>query len=395
MLQHFHVNTPLLESVSMSKMAGTAVYLKMENCQPSGSFKIRGVGHLCQQVGAPSLCLDPLCLSAADALCVVAARQPLQGSRVFFRWERWDGRSLRGPEDGAAGDRGGAVLHPPTGGPQAAGAGRRRQGRREGQSHPESGPWVLTEDVVSFRSVSPRSTSGGARPAVPLTSDPWMLVVSNRQVWDDANAEALRLAETEQLTFVPPFDHPLLWEGHASVVAEAAAALGPGARPGAVLLSVGGGGLLCGVVCGLKDAGWADVPVIAMETVGADCFNAAIKAGELVTLDDITSEAKCLGAKTVCRRAFELSQSGEATIISELVTDQEALRAVQMFLDEERVLVEMACGAALAAIYSGLIPRLQAQGRLPTPLRPLLVIVCGGSSINMEQLISLQQKLQS
>uniref|UniRef100_A0A3B5KXN4 L-serine ammonia-lyase n=1 Tax=Xiphophorus couchianus TaxID=32473 RepID=A0A3B5KXN4_9TELE len=191
---HFHVNTPLLESVSMSKMAGTAVYLKMENCQPSGSFKIRGVGHLCQQVG---------------------------------------------------------------------------------------------------------------------------------------------------------------------------------------------------------DAGWADVPIIAMETVGADCFNAAIKAGELVTLDDITSEAKCLGAKTVCRRAFELSLSGEATIISELVTDQEALRAVQMFLDEERVLVEMACGAALAAVYSGLIPRLQAQGRLPTPLRPLLVIVCGGSSINMEQLISLRQKLQS
>ncbi|PWA16560.1 hypothetical protein CCH79_00004328 [Gambusia affinis] len=276
------------------------------------------------------------------------------------------------------------------------------------------------------------------------------------KVWDDANAEALRLAETEQLTFVPPFDHPLLWEGHASVVAEVAAALGPGARPGAVLLSVGGGGLLCGVVRGLKDAGWADVPVIAMETVGADCFNAAIKAGELVTLDDITSEAKCLGAKTVCRRAFELSQSGEATIISELVTDQEALRAIQMFLgqwlpavhnpallpvlkgvcwfcvpDEERVLVEMACGAALAAVYSGLIPRLQAQGRrpprlllfllficfvkeaevrtravsssciqnltcrLPTPLRPLLVIVCGGSSINMEQLISLQQKLQS
>lgn len=72
------------------------------------------------------------------------------------------------------------------------------------------------------------------------------------------------------------------------MVAEVAAALGPGARPGAVLLSVGGGGLLCGVVRGLKDAGWADVPVIAMETVGADCFNAAIKAGELVTLDDIT-----------------------------------------------------------------------------------------------------------
>lgn len=55
-----------------------------------------------------------------------------------------------------------------------------------------------------------------------------------------------------------------------------------------MLLSVGGGGLLCGVVQGLKDVGWIDVPVIAMETMGADCFNAAVKAGKVVTLEDIT-----------------------------------------------------------------------------------------------------------
>ncbi|KAF0044598.1 hypothetical protein F2P81_003756, partial [Scophthalmus maximus] len=179
------------------------------------------------------------------------------------------------------------------------------------------------------------------------------------KVWDDANAEALRLAETEGLTYVPPFDHPLLWQGHASVISEVAASLGTSVKPGAVVVSVGGGGLLCGIVQGLKDASWADVPIVAMETVGADCFNAAVKAGRRVTLDDITSEAKCLGAKTVCQRAFEYSQCSELTIISELVTDQQALRAVETFLDEERVLVEMACGAALAAVYSGVICRLQ------------------------------------
>lgn len=72
------------------------------------------------------------------------------------------------------------------------------------------------------------------------------------------------------------------------MIAEIAASLGPGAKPGAVLLSVGGGGLMCGVVQGLRDVGWMDVPIIAMETVGADCFNAAVRAGKLVTLDDIT-----------------------------------------------------------------------------------------------------------
>ena len=51
---------------------------------------------------------------------------------------------------------------------------------------------------------------------------------------------------------------------------------------------VGGGGLLCGVIQGMKQVGWTDVPVIAMETNGADSYNQAVKAGKLVTLPDIT-----------------------------------------------------------------------------------------------------------
>lgn len=58
MAKPFHLNTPLLESVGMSKRAGTTVYLKMENSQPSGSFKIRGIGHFCQQVGASRVSVD-------------------------------------------------------------------------------------------------------------------------------------------------------------------------------------------------------------------------------------------------------------------------------------------------------------------------------------------------
>lgn len=84
--------------------------------------------------------------------------------------------------------------------------------------------------------------------------------------------------------------------GHATLISEVAASLGPAVKPGAVLLSVGGGGLLCGIVQGLEDVGWLDVPIIAMETVGADCFNAAVKAGKLVTLDDITRS----GSKVRC-----------------------------------------------------------------------------------------------
>lgn len=322
MAKHFHVNTPLLESVSMSKRVGTTTYLKMENSQPSGSFKIRGIGHLCEQLAKQSK--GVVCSSGGNAGMAAA----------------YVARKMGVP----------ATIVVPCSSPQL---------------------------------VVQRLQDQGA--TVKITG----------RVWDDANAEALRLAETEGLTYVPPFDHPLLWQGHGSMITEVAESLGPGVRPGAVLVSVGGGGLLCGVIQGLKDVGWTEVPIIAMETVGADCFNAAVKAGRVVTLEDITSEAKCLGAKTVCTKAFEYSQGSELTIISETVTDQQALQAVETFLDEERVLVEMACGAALAAVYSGLIRRLQDEGRLPTPLGPLLVIVCGGSSIDMKQLADLKHKLQT
>ncbi|XP_061600454.1 serine dehydratase-like [Cololabis saira] len=322
MAEHFHLNTPLLESVGMSKRLGTTVYLKMENSQPSGSFKVRGIGHLCQQLAGQSK--GVVCASGGNAgmaAAYVARKMGVPATVVV----------------------------------------------------PSSSPQLVVQ----------RLQDEGA--AVKIVG----------KVWDDANAEALRLADSEGLTFVPPFDHPLLWQGHATMMAEVAASLGAGEKPGAVLLSVGGGGLLCGVIQGLKDVGWMDVPVVAMETVGADCFNAAIKAGKMVTLPDITSEAKCLGAKTVCKQAFEYSQRSDLTVISELVTDRQALQAIQTFLDEERVLVEMACGAALAAVYSGLIHRLQDEGRLPTLLRPLLVIVCGGSSISLDQLTSLKHKLHT
>lgn len=48
--EHFHTATPLLESWALSQVAGTTVLLKCENVQPTGSFKIRGIGHFCQEV---------------------------------------------------------------------------------------------------------------------------------------------------------------------------------------------------------------------------------------------------------------------------------------------------------------------------------------------------------
>lgn len=75
-------------------------------------------------------------------------------------------------------------------------------------------------------------------------------------------------------------------EGHASLVRELKDSLE--AKPGAIVVAVGGGGLLAGVVAGLHQVGWQDIPIIAAETQGAHSFHEALKAGRLVTLPDIT-----------------------------------------------------------------------------------------------------------
>jgi hypothetical protein len=43
-----HIDTPLLESSAMTVRAGQSVWLKMDALQPSGSFKLRGIGHACE-----------------------------------------------------------------------------------------------------------------------------------------------------------------------------------------------------------------------------------------------------------------------------------------------------------------------------------------------------------
>ncbi|CAM1154523.1 SDSL (predicted), partial [Pycnogonum litorale] len=76
-------------------------------------------------------------------------------------------------------------------------------------------------------------------------------------------------------------------------------------KPGCFVLSVGGGGLLCGITEGLHRVGWSDVPVICMETIGADCFTKSVDANRRVRLKEITSIAKTLGADMVCEQAMK------------------------------------------------------------------------------------------
>jgi L-serine/L-threonine ammonia-lyase len=188
-------------------------------------------------------------------------------------------------------------------------------------------------------------------------------------VWNETDQVARDHCVAEGAVYVSPFDDPLLWEGHSTMVDELVPQI---ARPDAVVLSVGGGGLLCGVLLGMHKHSWRDVPVIAAETVGAASFAAAVAAGRPVALEGITSIATSLGALKVSDEAFRWTS--RHPIHSAVVTDQDAIRSCLTFANELRVLVEPACGAAMAAVEQGYPPLDRCEN--------IVVIVCGGSAVS-------------
>ena len=217
---------------------------------------------------------------------------------------------------------------------------------------------------------------------VPKTTPAWLqdlvrregaTVVVHGDSWDDAHAYGTELAEKENAAYIHPFDDPRVWKGHSSIIHEIAEA---NVKPGAIVVSVGGGGLMVGLLQGMHEVGWTDVPVLAVETEGAASFAAAIRAGHLVTLDGITSVATTLGAKRVAAKALEWTK--RHPIVPWQVTDRQAIDACVRFADDHRVLVEPACGASLAAVYGKAEPL---EG-----LSPIVVIICGGAGVSLKLL---------
>ncbi len=223
--------------------------------------------------------------------------------------------------------------------------------------------------------IVPETTTARAKELLALEQ---ASVIVHGASWQEANDYALSLIGATD-AFLHPFDNPLLWQGHASMIDEIAAS---GLKPGAIVLSVGGGGLLSGVAEGLHRNGWGDVPILAVETEGAASFHAAIRAGHPVEIEKIASMASSLGAKRVCQQAFDWSK--KHPIHSVLVSDQEALSACTQFLADHRILVEPACGASLALAYS--------QAAELAAYQNVVFIVCGGATATIEQIQAWSMK---
>ena len=256
--------------------------------------------------------------------------------------------------------------------------------------------------------VVPASTSAFMVSKLRGISDAITVIQTTGASWAEADAYLRETFLTEKegegwggerRVYVPPFDHPDIWTGAATLVDEIAGEFSPvggGRLAGwggvdAVVCNVGGGGLLNGVMEGVerngKRLGNGGVRVLAMETVGAESLYASVQAGELVTLPGITSIATSLGARRVSEKTWEWAQRvGGERLISATVTDREAAMACVRFLDDARILIEVACGATVATTYNGDLRRHLGKGLADEEWarRNVVLVVCGGSNTSWE-----------
>jgi L-serine/L-threonine ammonia-lyase len=257
--------------------------------------------------------------------------------------------------------------------------------------------------------VAARQLGHPATVVVPLTTKQEMIekirsrgatdIIQHGASWREADTylREVILAVDPCGVYVPPFDHEDIWEGNATLVHELFSQMKGGrkqvnghangdrldAPPKAVICSVGGGGLFCGIMRGLaRHPTWSNVVVVAAETVGADSLHRSVRAGELVTLPGITSRATSLGATRVAEECWAYAH--EENVRSVTVTDDEAARACCFVADEDRLLVELACGASVAVCFDGAL-----EEALGSPLKPtdsVVVVLCGGSNVSIDLL---------
>jgi threonine dehydratase len=173
--------------------------------------------------------------------------------------------------------------------------------------------------------------------------------------YDEAYAEARRMEREEGLTFVHPFDDEAIIAGQGTLGLEVLEQV-PGLD--AVLVPVGGGGLVSGVAVAVKALA-PDVKVIGVEADVIPCMQAAVEAGELVTLDAASTLADGIAVKRAGEITFEHVQSLVDDIVT--VTEEEIASAILYLLEKEKTVAEGAGAVGVAALMHHKLPRLEGK----------------------------------
>ncbi|MCD7731894.1 MAG: threonine ammonia-lyase [Oscillospiraceae bacterium] len=169
-------------------------------------------------------------------------------------------------------------------------------------------------------------------------------VVLHGDVYDEACEYALKLAEEEGYTFIHPFDDLTVATGQGTIAMEIVKEL---PLVDCILVPVGGGGLATGVSVLAKLLN-PNIHVVGVEPAGAACLTASFKAGEVVTLPNVSTIADGTAVKTPGKKIFPYLQKNLDDIIT--VEDDELIVAFLDMVENHKMIVENSGLLSVAAL---------------------------------------------
>lgn len=198
-------------------------------------------------------------------------------------------------------------------------------------------------------------------------------IVLHGNTYDEASDHAHELAQERELTYVPPFDHPLVIAGQGTVAMEI---LRQHPKPlDAIFVPIGGGGLISGVAAYVKALA-PDTRIIGVEASEAASMKAAVDAGSRVTLEHIGIFADGAAVRQVGEETFRLTQQYVDDILT--VSIDEICAAVKDIFQDTRSIAEPAGALALAGLKQ-YVAASNVSGQN-------LVAILSGANVNFDRL---------
>ena len=169
-------------------------------------------------------------------------------------------------------------------------------------------------------------------------------VVLHGANYDEACEEATRLCQAQGMTFIHPFDDPAVMAGQGTIGLEL---LEQVPQLEAVVVPIGGGGLIGGIACAIKESR-PDIRVVGVQTSRLPSMAMAVEQRHPVTLQPATTIADGIAV----RRAGDVTFPVVDKYVDEIVTvdEDEIASAILVLLEREKTLAEGAGATALAAL---------------------------------------------
>jgi threonine dehydratase len=190
--------------------------------------------------------------------------------------------------------------------------------------------------------------------------------------YEDAEARARNYAREHGATFISPYNHEDVIAGAGTVGLEI---LDAWPEVEAVVVPVGGGGLISGITAAMKAAAPHAVEVIGVEAEASQAFTAARSAGQIVSIDVKPTIADGLGGNV---EPDTLTWPYIRDLVDRMVTVSEAdlHAAIRNLIAQDHLVAEGAGAAAVAAVASG-------QARIHNRCA---AVILSGANIDLEKL---------